>query len=683
MRVSTEDVTVDQPDPATYDYTAPTQCCDVVMKGGITSGVVYPFAVCEIARSYRFRSIGGTSAGAIAAAATAAAEYGREKGGFAKLARLPGWLGAGANLFELFQPQPETKAMFRVCTAPIGADRKVLRFVTALVENSIGWFILGALPGAVAMALFLAQAQPLVRVVGGALGLLILLLGGLFLAVWKFYRAATRRIAANGFGLCSGMGEPGPGSGSWDTTPVKPLTEWLAALIDDLAGNDPHTRRPLTFGDLWGGGVAGEPAINLHMMTTSLTHGRPYQLPFGTDIWFFDPVEFRKRFPERVVAWMERHPRRLPRQPARRRRERVFRRLMKMQGLCPMPEARRLPVVVAARLSLSFPLLISAVPLNAVDWSLPHNIAAAREWTRWARHHRAELPRLLGDPDAWEAVEKPGAAPRAAACWFSDGGITSNFPVHFFDAPIPRWPTFAINLRTYPQGWEQACDECDPSQAPCSQEEGVWMPRDNRGGILELWRPGLEAGPGLKPLVTFGHSVLDTMQNWTDNTQLRVPGYRDRVAHVYHTREEGGINLNMPACRITALTKRGRIAGRRLAARFTVPAPEGEALTWDNHRWVRYRTTMLLLQDTFRRFRRAWEGPGDEGEVPCPRGGGPSYEDLLAATSPPSYPLGAEQPFAIRETARLVAMSADWDADGAFGERAPRPLPELRIRPRV
>jgi len=44
--------------------------CDLVMKGGITSGIVYPNAVLSLAREYRFKSIGGTSAGAIAAAVT-------------------------------------------------------------------------------------------------------------------------------------------------------------------------------------------------------------------------------------------------------------------------------------------------------------------------------------------------------------------------------------------------------------------------------------------------------------------------------------------------------------------------------------------------------------------------------------------------------------------------------------
>ena len=65
--------------------------CDIVMKGGITSGVVYPKALSELAKEFRFKNIGGTSAGAIAAAAAAAAECGRRSGhdGFKTLEQLP------------------------------------------------------------------------------------------------------------------------------------------------------------------------------------------------------------------------------------------------------------------------------------------------------------------------------------------------------------------------------------------------------------------------------------------------------------------------------------------------------------------------------------------------------------------------------------------------------------------
>ncbi len=59
----------------------PQKKCDLVMKGGITSGVVYPPVLGILAEDYKFCSIGGTSAGAIAAAGAAAAEYNRAKGG--------------------------------------------------------------------------------------------------------------------------------------------------------------------------------------------------------------------------------------------------------------------------------------------------------------------------------------------------------------------------------------------------------------------------------------------------------------------------------------------------------------------------------------------------------------------------------------------------------------------------
>ena len=55
--------------------------CDLVMKGGITSGVVYPAAILELATHYQLRNIGGASAGAIAAAGAAAAELGRSAPG--------------------------------------------------------------------------------------------------------------------------------------------------------------------------------------------------------------------------------------------------------------------------------------------------------------------------------------------------------------------------------------------------------------------------------------------------------------------------------------------------------------------------------------------------------------------------------------------------------------------------
>src|SRR5215472_14364390 len=95
--------------------------CDIVMEGGITSGIVYPGAICRLAKAYRFHSIGGTSAGAIAASLTAAAEYARHQGRdvFDEVGDVPAWLGkksafaSGSNLYNLFQPQKGMKSLFK------------------------------------------------------------------------------------------------------------------------------------------------------------------------------------------------------------------------------------------------------------------------------------------------------------------------------------------------------------------------------------------------------------------------------------------------------------------------------------------------------------------------------------------------------------------------------------------
>ena len=114
--------------------------CDLIMKGGITSGIVYPLAITEIAKAFRLRSIGGTSAGAIAAAAAAAAELGRQRfqsgqlssdpAGFAEIERLPEHLckpaadGHGTKLQALFKPIPALRPLFDTFSATLEAKGK-------------------------------------------------------------------------------------------------------------------------------------------------------------------------------------------------------------------------------------------------------------------------------------------------------------------------------------------------------------------------------------------------------------------------------------------------------------------------------------------------------------------------------------------------------------------------------
>src|SRR5690349_6276450 len=107
--------------------------CDLVMKGGITSGIIYPNAVIALAREYRFKNIGGTSAGAIAAAAAAAAALGDRRKranltiegdparvGFEGLATVAGQLGRADFIYSLFQPASGARNAYRLVVVLAG-----------------------------------------------------------------------------------------------------------------------------------------------------------------------------------------------------------------------------------------------------------------------------------------------------------------------------------------------------------------------------------------------------------------------------------------------------------------------------------------------------------------------------------------------------------------------------------
>lgn len=167
--------------------------------------------------------------------------------------------------------------------------------------------------------------------------------------------------------------------------------------------------------------------------------------------------------------------------------------------------------------------------------------------------------------------------------------------------------------------------------------------------------------------------------------QTRLPGYRDRIAHVSLNDEtEGGINLNMPPELIIELGRRGEHAARLLREHFTLPADKIE-LSWDNHRWVRYRLMMGLLEEMLKEIEFAIKNPAP---------GDRSYQDLILREfdeAPKSYKWRNEnqRTFADKATGELVDLIAKWQALRASDPRTtfttgtPRPQPELRVKPQV
>jgi len=665
--------------------------CDLVMRGGITSGIVYPRAIAKLADTYRFRSIGGTSAGAIAASVTAAAALGVINGEDrfqSHVKEVPGILAEKIDgqtvLQRLFQPAPGLDGVLAVLLASLerrSRFKKLVHIALVLWRHYGLWALAGAviafLPALLAAAAIGPPPGDLSLYAGVALvvaAILIFVYGAFFALIGGAVGLgidAAKHLPKNDFGLCTGTGRPDrsePGIPQRDSAGIPPLTDWLDELIQKVAGRT-LLDAPVTFGDLWGNGgnPLAEREIDLVLMTTNATRGVSQRFPFLEGTWgplFFQESEMRRLFPKRVVDWLiAKSPTKSARKGRAAASKRARREKIKMRrGFYRLPPPAKIPILMGTRMSLSFPFLLSAVPLYA---------------PQYRKSGTAELRR----------------------CLFSDGGITSNFPIHFFDSPLPGRPTFGINLvadavtvvdRSENSGTAMKAGR---SRAAVAKDpwRNVWMPTTNSTGVQDVAQ-FREVMHGPAGIVDFFMMLFDTARNWADTELVAMPGYRDRVVHVALAENEGGLNLSMPPDIITAIGERGECAGKLLTARFArKPGRDPKTkmpirLTWDNHRWIRYRSVMAAFEDLARRFQKKWKVPSE------PRGPR-SYPDLLGR-KPRSAPRGyifvpGQDAFAKAATDQFLKLVAAWKTtDDTFDRgktskqgRSPRPKPVLRMMP--
>lgn len=623
--------------------------CDVVMKGGITSGVVYPTAIAGLSKRYRLRNIGGASAGAIAAGAAAAAEYARQKhgtdAGFRRLAGLAEELatptgddGKGPSLlFQLFAPTRLSRPLFGVLAGMLNRRTwrariafGVLSLVRAFpLTFALALAALAAVGGALwpgFRALFAGRDHPLAAAVGlaaCALAALALVVATVVAVLWSTIRRALRHLAVvmsrQDFGLCTGRRDLD------DTAGPPALTDWLHLVVQQIAS---EPGKVLTFGDLRRLRFAETPNMDgvvLRMMTTCLTLGRPYTLPLQERL-YFDPVEFARYFPDDVVKWMKERAWR-----ARDKEDQDIDRLARERSvegqarpLLPIPEPDDFPVLVGVRMSLSFPILLSAIPL-----------------------HRVILRRDDGE-----------LAPERLV--FTDGGVCSNLPIHLFDSPLPDWPTFALNLR----------DDLPPGSP---DSDRVVPPR--RGRSYQRDRQKISSDASLGAIGSYLGAIVNTMQNWRDMLQRAAPGARERVFTIRHTAQEGGLNLNMDPDAIAAMARSGTLAADAIAEAFlarpgTPPADDD----WQHHRWVRLRLLLPVVREFLERL---------AGGVQA--GAAPSVQAFLAMPAP----MGRS--YELNQRSRAAGWSLLQDLSNAsqktqsqqpdFERTTPRPAGQLRVMP--
>ena len=278
-------------------------------------------------------------------------------------------------------------------------------------------------------------------------------------------------------------------------------------------------------------------------------------------------------------------------------------------------------MIVAARMSLSFPGLISAVPLWTRDFTL---------------------------------IE-PADREKLRRCLFSDGGVTNNFPIQFFDHLFPNSPTFAISL-----------DEYDPKR----NYDNVWLPALAVSGIQLPIVPFRGIGDFLLRL-------LYTAKDWQDNLQSTLPGYRERIVHVVLKPDEGGLNLNMSEKTVEKLAGYGEQAGIMLCQKFDM----------DEHRWRRFLVSMARMEQTLDEVALAYEQvPGQFGEFldDYVQQEAPYRDPVVPGKRPPySQDTKARVEEMLKRAGQLVELGKDWRAPPTVrGGEIPRPATDLRITPK-
>ena len=579
-------MTDDQPNGAhasglLFEYAAgafdrPEQDCDLIMKGGVTSGVVYPYAILELAGKYRFRSIGGTSAGAIAAAFAAAAEYARtmrgDADGFRRLqARcetLPDILSG------LFQPTPRYAPLMRYFLRS-QAGRDAGRWAWNLPLTFWGVSLVGILLG----------GSLLYGLGGGVAGTILGAAVGLAAAVAVRLLSLVASMGRSEFGMCPGLRQPGANGPA--------LTDWLHASLQEIAFGDAAHEKPLTFGDLKGDGVV--PPIMLKMVTTNLSQHRPHSLPTLGLQASYSESEWAGLFPASVLSFLGRR-----KNKGKDTRYPTF------------PVEDDLPVLIAVRMSLSFPVLFQAVPL----------------WWRDIDH-----PALLKalDPKA------PKVSAQWRRLWFTDGGISSNFPIHMFDAVLPSRATFALSLETLPT-------EAAPTGAR------VIIPKTAGDGVGNTTYT-------VSGMMGFAVSLLGSAKDWQDQLLARMPGQRERIAKVYLTEEEGGLNLTMPRSRSRDLMRYGQSVGARFVA--------GE-FNFNEHRWRRTLVAYEQLEKAVGALGSVW----NDGK----------FGEWFGSYTPESYKGMVPSQPTIHERVGLIAALAAGFKPPLGGKTKPFPKPPGRLR---
>jgi hypothetical protein len=583
-----------KPDPT---YAKADLLCDFAIKGSLASAIVHSSAACELAKKYRFATIGGSGVGSAAAAMIAAAEAGRKNGaaGFGKLNGLLDELGEKGRsrrlkLFDLVNPDEKTAKYFELCRETMaGLKPNELELpLLSVLKAFPGLMALGALPGVLlAITAFFAGSLWLTALWLVA-GIIVAGLVPTVIARQRVIKEMNRVVTENEYGFCSGMSTHG-GADS--------MGQWLHESLNALAGKQGD--EPLLFGELQRQDDGEKAKIDLQLQCTDISINRPIRFPdndggsYQADqVYYFKPGELKRYLPEAVVDSLVKHS----------RKQGQFK---KLKGYYALPVADELPVAFAVRCSMSVPVLFSAVPLYRA--------------VRLGGRGRAR----------WEA----------RSSWIVGGELSGTFDVDAFDAPLPHHPTFAIHVS--PIGSD---DESKKEQL-----KGIWVQNLITHNGPTLWRE-------FNDIRGFMRACFYTAKNWHEGVLMETPGYRERIAIAKISQQQTGLFPAIDKEAYAHLMSLGSSIGNNLISRFAEESSRKFAVSWEAHRWIRFRRQMANLEQLLFNYKDRFHNIGD-GDRP--------YEALMLRgkdEAPHAFRWKdiAQRNHALRVTTQLLNLIESW-----------------------
>lgn len=614
-----------------FQSTARLTACNLVMKGGVTSGVVFPGTIRVLASTYRFRRIGGTSAGAIAAAFAAAGEYARRESGQStvfdeiyklgdELSRTPPGGRYRTYLEALFAPNASTEPTSRLITAltrdenerkasplPVTEDERrrerSRRRVTAVGRTVRAFAAAQPLPAAASAAGLLGVLAGGVGLLGGQSGAAGLALAGTWgtLAGLAWLGQATvvdglRRVTANGYGLSKGFEilDADDSAPRGDGTQTLRFTSWLHTKLQRLTGLDRAPGSP-------GAGVT--PVLTFGHLSPAA-----YRLPANwSDLYTADSAPDDPVADEVAELSFEAHA---------ANRQRMDRDIDLRQ--------------ITTNLTFGRPVTL---PVDETSTDARHLYFRPDQWQQFfpaeiMAHLVRHAERVIqpdGEPHVYYRLPPAAMLPVVVSTRLSMSfpGLFTPVPLHYGtwfdeeklrpDSVAASWPKGGSRKRRHSYrslhlaDWQAETpgrhrleplvfgdggltsnfplalfDDLSPTEPTFGLD--LYYPKDGDQRRAFLIPPSLlrERGKGdaeqrarwypsrnaTGSLLGYALSILESARNWSDNAMMGLPGFGERVVHIVISEGLGGTNLSMSSEQILTLRSRGVEAGQRLIQRF-------------------------------------------------------------------------------------------------------------------